>query len=225
MNKMKILSLILGLFMMASCKGQTDLGNLKYGERLLSTDDLEKDYSVYVPLDGIYRVKNIDQFKYSNIPLTSDSVEFKNETMIHRNSLDIIVDSYDNNQFWGFELQLVNEKVSDRFLDLLMKKYGTPSKQYEYVKKQNKDFHYLWQSKPSNEIIYFNKHNEDVHTSMQGKRNAVLSETRIIILKDGLAVKPNKNDPRNTQEKIDTILKSNPKAFDLLEIFKNQIPE
>jgi hypothetical protein len=42
-------------------------------------------------------------------------------------------------------------------------------------------------------------------------------------VKDGLSVKPNENDPRNTPEKIKAVLDSNPKAFELIEVFKNSI--
>lgn len=206
-----------------SCTSKTDLEKLKFEDKLVNLDNLEKDYSIYVPLEGIYKVKDIDKFKYSNIIIGSDSIKFKNELIVYKNSLNLIVNSYDNNQYLGFELEIINEKTADKFLNLLMKKYGKPLKEYTYLKNEYKDIDYLWQNKYTNEIILFQKHNETCHTSLDGNKNAVLSETRIIIVKDGLSVKPNENDPRNTPEKIKAVLDSNPKAFELIEVFKNSI--
>ncbi len=207
-----------------SCTSQTDLEALKFEDKLLNLDNLEKDYSIYVPLEGIYKVKDIDKFKYSNIVIGSDSIKFKNEGIVYKNSLNIIVNSYNTNQYLGFELEIINEKTSEKILTILMKKYGKTLNEYKYLKGNNKDIAYLWQNKPTNEIILFLKHNDDFHTSLDGNDNAVLSQTRIIIVKDGLSAKPNVNDPRNTPEKIKAVLDSNPKAFELIEIFKNHVP-
>lgn len=220
---MKQLLLLTITLIFISCTSQTDLETLKFEDKILDLDNLEKDYSIYVPLEGIYKVKDIDKFKYSNIVIGSDSIKFKNELIVYKNSLNLIVNSYDNNQYLGFELELINEKTGDKFLNFLMKKYGKPLKEYKYLKNEYKDIDYLWQNKPTNEIILFQKHNETCHTSLDGNKNVALSETRIIILKDGLSAKPNESDPRNTPEKIKAVLDSNPKAFELIEIFKNSI--
>lgn len=219
---MKQLTLLIAIsLMISSCNSRTDLETLKFGNKISLPNNLEKDYSIYVPLEGIYNAKDISKFQYANIEFISDSIKFKNEGVTYKNSLNIIVDSYDSNKYLGFELELIDEKTSDKFLDVLMKKYGKPLKEYKYLKKEDKDIDYLWQNKSTNEIILFKKHNENVHTSLNGKDNALLSETRIIIVKDGLSAKPDLNNPRNTPEKIKAILDSNPNAFDVLEIFKN----
>ena len=219
---MKQLTLLIIISLtIASCSSRTDLKTLKFGDKLLDLDNLEKDYSIYVPLEGIYKVKDINKFQYSNIVIISDSIKFKHEGVRYKNSLNIIVDSYDNNNYLGFELELIDEKTSDKFLDVLMKKYGKPLKEYKYLKKEDKDIDYLWQNKSTNEIILFKKHNETFQTSLDGKDNALLSETRIIIVKDGLSAKPDLNNSRNTPEKINAVLAANPKAFELIEIFKS----
>lgn len=221
---MKHLILLAGLLFIISCKGQTDLENLKYNEKITFTDNVEKDFSINVPLEGIYKIKNINNFKFSGISLKDDSIKLKDEGITYSNTLNIVVDSYKDNKYLGFELELIDEKLGDTFFDLLKKKYGKPLKKYEYVNNQNVVINYLWQNKSLNQIVLYKKYNEDGHISLDGK-DTTLSETRIIILKDGLSVLPNKNDPRNTQEKIDALLKSNPKAFDLLEIFKSNIQD
>jgi hypothetical protein len=219
----KVIFLFIISSMIISCNSKTDLETLKFGDKLLDLDNLEKDYSIYVPLEGIYKVKDINKLQYSNIAIISDSIKFKHEGVGYKNSLNIIVDSYDSNQYLGFELELIDEKTSDKFLDVLMKKYGKPLKEYKYLEKEDKDIDYLWQNKSTNEIILFKKHNENFHISLDGKDNALLSQTRIIIVKDGLSSKPNGNDSRNTPEKI-KVLDSNPNAFDIIEIFKNYFP-
>lgn len=219
MKNYKVFSIFI-LILLQSCNSKTDLEKLKFGDKILDLDNLEKDYSVYVPLDGIYKVKDIEKFHYSNIEIISDSIKFKNEGIAYKNSLNLIVNSYSNNQYLGFELELIDEKTSDKFLNLLMKKYGKPLNEYKYLKNKYKDIDYLWQNKSTNEIILFKKHNEDFHVSLDGKDKALLSQTRIIILKDGLSAKIDKNNPRNTPEKIAAILKENPNAFNILEIFK-----
>jgi len=219
---MKQLTLLITIsLMIASCNSRTDLETLKLGNKISPLDNFEKDYSIYVPLEGIYNVKDISKFQYANIEFTFDSIKFKNEGIAYKNSLNIIVDSYDSNKYLGFELELIDEKTSNKFLDVLMKKYGKPLKEYKYLKKEDKDIDYLWQNKSTNEIILFKKHNEDFHTSLDGKDNALLSETRIIIVKDGLSAKPDLNNSRNTPEKINAVLAANPKAFELIEIFKS----
>ena len=135
-----------------------------------------------------------------------------------------MVASYQKDNYLGFELELINEKLGSDFFVLLQKKYGKPLKKYEYKDGENVVSDYLWHHKSTNQVILFKKSNEDGHISLDG-RETVLYQTRIIILKDGLSAKPDKSDPRNTQEKVDAILKSNPKAFELLEIFKSQIQD
>ena len=50
---MKHLILLAGLLFIISCKGQTDLESLKYNEKISFIDNVEKDFSVYLPLEGI----------------------------------------------------------------------------------------------------------------------------------------------------------------------------
>ena len=66
---MKHLILLIGLLFITSCNGQTDLENLKYNEKITFTDNVEKDFSINVPLEGIYKIKNINNFKFSGISL------------------------------------------------------------------------------------------------------------------------------------------------------------
>jgi hypothetical protein len=217
---MKKAAILLLLIMMNSCKGQTDLETLRYDQKINeSSHEFEKGSSVYVPLEGIYQVKNIDGYQYNGVKFEDEKKEIPNEILIRKNELLIVVDSYSTNKYLGFELYLINEKTADKFLEILKSKYGKPLKQYIYSEGKYKDLQYLWQSSKTNEIIYYNKHNEEKKNS---KDKEVLSETRIIILKDKLKAKiDNNNDP----QKIKDILSQNPNAFDVLEIFKSQIQE
>ncbi|MCD1118638.1 hypothetical protein [Chryseobacterium turcicum] len=224
MKKIKNLILLIGLFIITSCNGRTDLETLKYNEKIAFVDNLEKDFSLYVPLEGIYRVKKINKFKLFGISLKDDSIKFKNEGATYSNILNIVVDSYKENKYLGFELEIIDEKLGNDFFEILKKRYGKPLKKYEYKDDKNIVIDYLWQNKSTNQIVLFKKNAEDGHTSLNGGE-AILHQTRIIILKDGLSAKPDEKNPRNTQEKVDALLKSNPKAFDILEIFKSQIQD
>ena len=51
--------------------------------------------------------------------------------------------------------------------------------------------------------------------------NQIYYITKIIILKDKLKAKVDLNDKRNDSENIKKILKENPNAFDVLEIYKS----
>lgn len=221
---MKNIILLLSLLFIISCKGQIDLEKIKVDEKVTFLDNLEKDNSIYVPLEGVYKVKNIENFKLFDLSLNNDSLIFKDETITYSNLLNIIVDSYEKNNYLGFELKLINEKQGNQLFNLLKVKYGKPLKKSEYLNNLNIQINYLWQDKSSNQIILYSKHNESGHLALDGK-NEILSETRIIILKDGLSIKPDMLDSRNTKENIETLLKSNPKAFDILEIFKSQIQD
>lgn len=221
---MKYLILFAGLFMIISCNGQQDLENLKFNEKISFLQNTKKDFSINVPLEGIYRVENINKFKFLGLPIKKDSIKFKDEDIVYSNFLNIVVNSYSDNKYLGFELELVDEKLGDEFFNLLKKKYGNPLKKYTNANGKNVVINYLWQNKASDEIIFFEKNSETGHTSLSGNED-VLSQTRIILLKDGLSTKPNKNDPHNTPEKIEALLKTNPKAFEMLEFYKSQIPD
>ena len=215
---MKKIVFLLLMIIMNSCKGQTDLETFKYGSKLnIETEELEKASSVYIPLEGIYKVRNIDEYQYGGIKFEEEKKEFPGELLVRKNELSVVVDSYNANKYLGFELDLINEKTSDAFLSILKNKYGKPLKQYMYSEGQYKDQQYLWQSAKSDEIVYYVKHNEEKKGS---KGKEVLSETRIIILKNKLKAKI---DDGNDPQKIKDILSQNPDAFDILEIFKGQI--
>jgi len=221
---MKIYLILIGFFVLISCNGQdkTALETIKYNHKVPFTNNLEKDFSIVVPLKGIYKVKDITQFKLFGFDLKNEKIKFSDEEAEYQNLLNIVVDNYTTNQYYGFELELYDENISNKILELLKKKYGNPIKKYEYQKLPSKDFVYLWQNKATSEVIYYNLYNEGGH-QLKGKE-AILSETKIVIIRDSLSAKPYTNDPRNTPEKIENLLKENPKAFDLAEILKNQIP-
>ena len=222
MNKILFLSIM--SFIIISCNPQIDLEVLEYNTKIqIPAEELEIDQSINVPLEGIYRVKNLNKFKFNNISLNNDVIEFYNELLVNENKLYLIVDSYNSNNYLGFELHLINENTSDKFLDLLLKKYNKPIKQFDYIEDNYKDVQYLWQSNNTNEIILFDKHNENNHLDLTTKNKTVLSETRIIVLRDNLKAVIDSQDSRNDPEKIKSLLLENPDAFSILEVFKSQI--
>ena len=220
---MKQLFIILSLgLLLISCMKQTDLETLKYNKKIeIPLDELDKSDNGNVPVGNIYVVKNINNFKYNAFLLKNESIEFFNELLINKNELSLIVDSYETNNYLGFELNLIDEKTGDLFLNFLKKKYKNPIKKYNYSEGNYKDQDYLWESKKTNEIIKFSKHNESNHLNLKTKKEEVLSLTKIIILKDKLKAKVDLNDKRNDSENIKKILKENPNAFDVLEIYKS----
>lgn len=222
---MKYAVFLFGFFILVSCKSQIDLKTFKLGEEISFSNNLEKGSSLYIPLTNIYSVNDISKFKYGNILIEPEKIDLKGEGMVPQNALSIVTDSSASKHYLGFELTLINEKSSDAFLELFKHLYGTPVKQYEDVEsKDYKDVQYLWENKEENRIIYFKKHNEGDHIDAKNNKSFVLSKTTIIILKDGLRAQIDNSDPRNSPEKIKDILSANPNAFDILEVFKSQIP-
>lgn len=107
--------------MMISCNGQQDLENLKFNEKISFVGNTKKDFSINVPLGDIYKVENINKFKFLGLSLKNDSIKFKDEDVVYSNSMNIVVNSYSDNKYLGFELELVDEKLGDTFFNLLKK--------------------------------------------------------------------------------------------------------
>ncbi len=223
---MKVITTIMILIILTSCNSKMNIEEFEFDRGIpIQIDGLNKEYSVYVPWPSLYRLKNISKFKYNTIKFKNESIEFKDELYIRKNKLLLIVDSFEMNNYIGFELSLINEKTSNDFLNLFNKKYKTPFKKSEYVKDKYKRIKYLWIDTLSNKMIYYYKRNESGHKNFKTGEKQTLSETKIIILKLGLIAEIDSDDKRNDPENSRKILKQKPNAFDLLEIFKNEFPE
>jgi hypothetical protein len=123
--KSKIL-LLMGL-MIVSCKGQTDLENLKYDEsitKIIETiNDKKEDRD---PTYGLlsYRIDNLNGFKYGDVSFSKFSVnqgydDSYSEIYLH-------VNNYSENKFLGFSMQIAKEEEGKKLVDYLKKKYGNP---------------------------------------------------------------------------------------------------
>ncbi|MDH7464196.1 hypothetical protein QEG73_23060 [Chitinophagaceae bacterium 26-R-25] len=124
MSKMKFLSLLLGLFMMASCKGQTDLYKLKVDEKIsFDTSKLEKNSDPVYGLKG-YRTDDLSLFKIENISL--QKYEIPNGNAGDYSELYVFVNSYEENKFIGFYLNSVNEEEQGKILEFLKRAYKEP---------------------------------------------------------------------------------------------------
>lgn len=214
--------------MFISCQNKTDLKTLNFGREIsVKIKGFEKDFSTNIPLKGIYRTEEIDNFHFGKILLKSDSIQFKGESLKPKNELILVVDSYDTNKYVGFELTLINEEISNQFLEYFNEAYSLPLRKYENIKTDYKDQIYLWNSDKDHLFVKYNKHN-DIHQNIETGENQILSKTVITLLQHGLTFE---YDERNyfyksqDKEKVEAHFRENPKDKLLFQIFKNQLPE
>ncbi|MDH7464197.1 hypothetical protein QEG73_23065 [Chitinophagaceae bacterium 26-R-25] len=188
---MKFSSLFLGLFMMASCKGQTDLYKLKVDEKIsFDTSKLQKRSDPVYGLKG-YRTDDLSLFKIENILL--QKYEVPNGNAADYSRLYVLVNNYEDNKFLGFIVSSVNEEEQDKILKFLKNKYKSP-------KLSSKDEYSLamaWFDGDENKWILLE---QDSYGILQnGKR---FNAMKVVVVKQGTRVE-NSND-----ETVFTILDS-----------------
>lgn len=203
--------------MMSSCNSQIDIEKLdsttNIPQILKVIESQKKDTSLEYGLQ-CYTTKETNHFKFGD-------VSFSNYTVPDGYSSDysliyICVDNYDSNNYLGTELHLTNEEEGKQLLNYLKQKYGEPEmRTYEGRKEKKGEGVYFWDNDSENFITLIQKQSPL-------KTGGEFLDTRFVILKKDIELKPNiDSDPEVLQD----ILSKNPKAFNIVEIFKSNYPE
>lgn len=220
--KSTIIFILSSLLIMSCSAQQIDLETISYDKELKLTvsniNDFKKDREIETSMYA-YKTNDINKFRVNNIGLTNH--KFDNVTYEEASSVYLLVDNYNTNNFIGYVLRITEEKQAANLIRYFRKKLGEPFKKREYTRKEAyyEDALYLWQSE-QDKITFIKKHTEKTKDQKTNKDVKVTS-AEIVVIKKGLSVTPNEDtDP----EKLENLLKENPRAFELIEVFKSRFP-
>lgn len=145
----KLLLLFTASLMITSCNSQTDLEILKCNESILeiikNTKEIEKDHDIIYGLKS-YRTDNLQNFRFGNVSFSK--YVMPNAFNADYNDLYLHVDNYENNNFIGFTIELVNKEEGEKLFLYLKQKYGNPEfrQPREGYKYQKGEGNYIWDS-------------------------------------------------------------------------------
>lgn len=217
----KTLLLFIIILMIASCNSQTDLETLKFDTDVsLTIKDVakfEKDINIDFGLVA-YVTEDINNFRYGNVNFSNLTIKdnAKNSLIKYISNLSIYVDNFNSNNLSGIKIEIKNESEGGNLLKYMKAKLGKPLLENLYDKDNHVQSSYLWDDVKNNKIIFI-----DQQTEYYNDFKERFVSTDITILKKGLKMVP---APGNNPENIKKLLEENPKAFDVLEIFKNYFP-
>ncbi|CAI8751250.1 hypothetical protein [Chryseobacterium sp. IT-36CA2] len=179
---MKNLISLFSLLAIVSCNGQTDLESFKFDEKL-SDNSLkgEKETEANYGLLS-YKQANINNYKLGTATFSEYAVpkgyEYSN------NNLALFVNSYQNNQYLGFVLNLAKEDEGKKLIDYLTKTYGNPEKRST----DKTGVAYFWDASAKNKWLFLTQ------TQELTQSNTKYTNTKLIVVKKGTRVE-NSSDP------------------------------
>jgi len=216
----KYLMILIGSMFVISCNAQIDLESILYDQDLSPTiasiKTMHKDREQETTMPA-YKTDKLNGFNVDSVSLSN--YKYDNISYEQVNELYLLVDNYKTNKFIGYVLRLLDEKKANELIVYFQKKLGTPFKTKAYARTEDnyEDALYLWNSE-KDRITFIKKHSENRTNQKSGLEEKVTT-TRVIVIKKGLSITP---DAGNNPEHIERILKENPYAFELIEVFKNQ---
>jgi hypothetical protein len=173
---MKNLILLFSFLAIVSCNGQTDLESLKFDEKLPDNSlkgekETEANYGLLS-----YKQANINNYKLGTASFSEYTVpkgyEYSN------NNLALFVNSYQNNQYLGFVLNLAKEDEGKKLIDYLTKTYGNPEKRST----DKTGAAYFWDASAKNKWIFLTQ------TQELTQSNTKYTNTKLIVVKKGTRV-------------------------------------
>lgn len=173
---MKNLILLFSFLAIVSCNGQTDLESLKFDEKL--PDNIlkgEKDTEANYGLLS-YKQAKVNNYKLGTASFSEYAVpkgyDYSN------NNLALFVNSYQNNQYLGFILNLAKEDEGKKLIDYLTKTYGNPEKRST----DKTGAAYFWDASAKNKWIFLTQ------TQELTQDNTKYTNTKLIVVKKGTRV-------------------------------------
>lgn len=175
-HTMKNLILLFSFLAIVSCNGQTDLESLKFDEKLPDNSlkgekETEANYGLLS-----YKQANINNYKLGTASFSEYTVpkgyEYSN------NNLALFVNSYQNNQYLGFVLNLAKEDEGKKLIDYLTKTYGNPEKRST----DKTGAAYFWDASAKNKWIFLTQ------TQELTQSNTKYTNTKLIVVKKGTRV-------------------------------------
>ncbi|SEH29152.1 hypothetical protein [Chryseobacterium culicis] len=173
---MKNLILLFSFLAIVSCNGQTDLESLKFDEKLPDNSlkgekETEANYGLLS-----YKQANINNYKLGTASFSEYTVpkgyEYSN------NNLALFVNSYQNNQYLGFVLNLAKEDEGKKLIDYLTKTYGNPEKRST----DKTGAAYFWDASAKNKWLFLTQ------TQELTQSNTKYTNTKLIVVKKGTRV-------------------------------------
>lgn len=173
---MKNLILLFSFLAIVSCNGQTDLESLKFDEKV--SDNITKGEKETEANYGLlsYKQADIKDYKLGTVSFSEYTVpkgyDYSN------NNLALFVNSYQNNQYLGFILNLVKEDEGKKLIDYLTKTYGNPEKRST----DKTGVAYFWDTSAKNKWIFLTQ------TQELTQDNTKYTNTKLIVVKKGTRV-------------------------------------
>lgn len=173
---MKNLILLFSFLAIVSCNGQTDLESFKFDEKL--PDNIikgEKETEANYGLSS-YKQANINNYKLGTASFSEYAVP--KEYDYSNNNLALFVNSYQNNQYLGFILNLAKEDEGKKLIDYLTKTYGNPEKRST----DKTGVAYFWDASAKNKWLFLTQ------TQELTQSNTKYTNTKLIVVKKGTRV-------------------------------------
>lgn len=179
---MKNLILLFSFLAIVSCNGQTDLESFKFDEKLPDNSmkgekETEANYGLLS-----YKQGNINHYKLGTASFSEYAVP--NGYDYSNNNLALFVNSYQNNQYIGFILNLAKEDEGKKLIDYLTKTYGNPEKRST----DKTGVAYFWDASAKNKWLFLTQ------TQELTQSNTKYTNTKLIVVKNGTRVE-NSSDP------------------------------
>ncbi len=175
-HTMKNLILLFSFLAIVSCNGQTDLETLKFDEKVPGNivkgeKETEANYGLLA-----YKQADVQNYKLGTASFSAYSVpkgyEYSN------NNLSVLVNSYQNNNYLGFILNLAKEDEGKKVIDYLTKTYGNPEKRST----DKTGTAYFWDAAAKNKWMFLTQ------TQELTQDNAKYTNTKLIVVKKGTRV-------------------------------------
>lgn len=173
---MKNLILLFSFLAIVSCNGQTDLESLKFDEKV--SDNITKGEKETEANYGLLSYKQADVKNYKLGTVSFSEYTVPKGYDYSNNNLALFVNSYQNNQYLGFILNLAKEDEGKKLIDYLTKTYGNPEKRST----DKTGAAYFWNASAKNKWIFLTQ------TQELTQDNTKYTNTKLIVVKKGTRV-------------------------------------
>lgn len=173
---MKNLILLFSFLAIVSCNGQTDLESLKFDEKV--SDNITKGEKETEANYGLLSYKQADVKNYKLGTVLFSEYTVPKGYDYSNNNLALFVNSYQNNQYLGFILNLAKEDEGKKLIDYLTKTYGNPEKRST----DKTGAAYFWDASAKNKWIFLTQ------TQELTQDNTKYTNTKLIVVKKGTRV-------------------------------------
>ncbi|KYH05618.1 hypothetical protein A1704_11010 [Chryseobacterium cucumeris] len=175
-HTMKNLILLFSFLAIVSCNGQTDLESLKFDEKV--SDNITKGEKETEANYGLLSYKQADVKNYKLGTVSFSEYTVPKGYDYSNNNLALFVNSYQNNQYLGFILNLAKEDEGKKLIDYLTKTYGNPEKRST----DKTGAAYFWDASAKNKWIFLTQ------TQELTQDNTKYTNTKLIVVKKGTRV-------------------------------------